>query len=548
MAAIITEQFRRNTKNLFSSDFITNNYYIGIGQQDQWDDNFSANDASPFPNGTYGDEKRAIEHLTGLFKVTTNNLTNVIPKNPYDALSSYKVYDPFDPSCFYGCPDTGLKPCYITVGEDKLFLCIGKSESATAAGVLDEGIFEEISNYGLYSSALSTYDWAYLGKYNQYSSINTDSFVAITDDQLPTEDSSTSVDITAGAVYGFRVINGGNIYRHPTLSGETEFDSIGNLVGLDLNGNEKTIEVNLKIKIDSGNPNLDPVDDSAKIIGIRYDPSEEEVNFPYEIDFDQNLVGNETVAAWGFSKAKLVLDPLLTTESTTGAEDNELQLESDVRPSVSERQEAVIIPLIAPETGFGGIKSETLPSWYVGMFADTSLAPFIPNNTKYHQISLIKNPLQSTAGNPLLSDDFITPLRMFQLEGEGSPVQQTIPMIDNIQIGPGWKILQDGKHCGVVAYIQDIESNQTQTPKSYFSYYYYTDHKYGYTDIDPNGEQLTFESPDGQTSGQYTGTTLEGLYEPSYERDTGTVMFLDNRSGIQREEGQNEELKLIIQL
>lgn len=139
-------------------------------------------------------------------------------------------------------------------------------------------------------------------------------------------------------------------------------------------------------------------------------------------------------------------------------------------------------------------------------------------------------------------------MRFFQLEGEGDPVQQIIPSIDNIEIGPGWKIWQNGKQCGVIAYIQTVDSNTAQSPLSYFSYYYYTDHKFGYTDIDPLGEQLTFQSPDSQVVGQYTGTTIKELFEPSYERDSGSVLFLDNRSGIQREEGQNEELKLIIQL
>lgn len=550
MAAIITEQFRRNTKNLFSDDFATNNYYIGIGQQDPWDDVFSSNDAAPFPNGTFGDERRSLEHLTGLFKITSNNLTDVIPKNPYDELSSYKVYDPFDPSCFYGCPDTGLKPCYITVGDDKLFLCIGKADGATNAGVFDGPPAEEINNYGLYSSDGAAYDWSYLGRFNQYSSINTSSFVAITDDKLPVDSSTTTSDITAGAVYGFKVINGGNIYRHKTLTGVTQepYETTGTLVGLDFDDNPKEITVKLSIVLDSGNLTADPVDDSAKIVSVKF--FREENNFPYEIDYTEGGIGvvNQAVAAWGFKKAKLVLNPLLVNESTLGAGDNLLQLESDVRPAVSDRQEAVIIPLIAPATGFGGIKSETLPSWYVGLFADTSLAPFVPNNTKYHQISLVKNPLSSTAGNPILNDDFVTPMRMFQLEGEGNPAQQLIPDIDNIQIGPGWKIWQNGKQCGVIAYIQDIDSNTTQSPLSYFSYYYYTDHKYGYTAIDPVGEQLTFQSPDGQVVGQYTGTTIKEVFEPSYERDSGSVLFLDNRSGIQREEGQNEELKLIIQL
>jgi hypothetical protein len=542
MAAIITEQFRRNSKTLLEEDITNNSYYIAIGQQDPWDDIFSDNNAAPFPNGTFGDEKRVLEHLTGLFKITANNAQSVIPKNDYDSLASYKVYDPFDPSCFYGCPDTGLKPCYITVGEDKIFLCVNKTVDAVAAGVLANETIEEINDHGVFANQEGTYDWAYLGNYDKFSSINTGSFVAI--NNTPVVSPDFQPDITAGAVFGFNVINGGNIYRDPNLTGENTYTINGSLVGLDFEDNEKTVEVEVNITVDSGDGTVE--DETAKIVRVEfYRPAQ---NFPYSVNSGTGSPSDPAVAAQGFKSAKLYLDPLLVEESAPLAGDNLLQLAADVVPAESERQEVVIIPFIAPEAGFGGIRSETLPSWYIGLYADTSLSPFIPNNTKYHQISLIKNPISTAAGNPAMTEVFNAPMRFFQLQGEGDPASQVIPKINTVDIGPGWKIIQNGKECGVIAYIQTVTNNQTQSPLPFYSYYYYTDHKYGYGNILNTTDKLTFESPDGQIKGEYDASIIEAIEEPIYKRGTGEVLFLDNRSGIQREEGQNEELKLIIQL
>ena len=67
----------------------------------------------------------------------------------------------------------------------------------------------------------------------------------------------------------------------------------------------------LSIVIDSGNLTADPVDDSAKIVSVKF--FREENNFPYEIDYTEGGIGvlNQEVAAWGFKKAKLVLNPIL---------------------------------------------------------------------------------------------------------------------------------------------------------------------------------------------------------------------------------------------
>jgi hypothetical protein len=125
-------------------------------------------------------------------------------------------------------------------------------------------------------------------------------------------------------------------------------------------------------------------------------------------------------------------------------------------------------------------------------------------------------------------------------------------------IGAGWQIVQGGKKVGVISHVQTVESG---LPLTSYRYYYYNDHYYGYEQILVSSETdgataISFEPPKDDTLGSTTvdeastGLTLipNANYEGSYSQGTGDVVFIDNRATITREEGQNEELKLIIQL
>ena len=62
---------------------------------------------------------------------------------------------------------------------------------------------------------------------------------------------------------------------------------------------------------------------------------------------------------------------------------------------------------------------------------------------------------------------------------------------------------------------------------------------------------LTFEPPkDDELGAQTVVTTLtpDAKVRSSYEKGTGDVVFIDNRATVIRAQGQNEEIKLIIQL
>jgi len=560
MAAIITEQFRRNNTQTLINDVAINSYYIAIGQQDKWDDTISDNDAAPFPLGTYGDEQRALEHLTGLFKLTSSNTSTVIPRNDYDPTSIYKLYDPFDPTCFYGCDEEegDLKPCYVTVG-NKLFLLIYKDIQFAAAGNITD--FEETNQYGWYWNNSRNHLWAFIGEYNENASINTGSFISV-DNTLSIEAENTANnggrtrDITGGVVLGFNVINGGNLYRHWNNANEANQDVIGEnlftevpgkLIGLDLSGNAKQLDVLLDINVITGDLTSSPPDETATITSISFSASNQEEHFPFDIN-DRNADKN----AAGFSKCKLVIDPTFND----GSEPSYCRNFTETVTAAPLRQEVVVIPKLSPVEGFGTYRLQTLPSWYIGFFVDTANCPQIPNNTSYHQIMLLKNPksiyseFDSPTMNPtqidlgLLSKEFIVPLSHFTYEDVGE--LQQIPLVEGREIGPGWRIKQNDLDVGVIAHIQTIDSDATQTPIDPFKYFYYNDHKYGYNKLDPN-EFLSFESPDTLYSDE-VDVLIDSFVLSEYKPGTGTILFEDNRGGILREEGQNEELKIIIQL
>lgn len=655
MAAIITEQFRRNSADILESDITANSYYVGIGQQDAWDDVTGTSASSPYPVGTFKDQQRVLDHITGLFKINSDNVSRVIPRNDLAVSTKYKAYDPLDPTCFYTDTANDIKPCYIMVG-DQIFLCLQTPADGSA---VDSSVISALGNtfvdYGIITTS-SGHTFTYLGRFEQYSDINSSSFVDIGDgtsttssrdatsaaftyvqftdgvlkleaqttgvsgnginvtfelddtspfitgisiaesgndvtitvptnsdspagtvdltiDQLAQAirdaitDSPASTLITAytlsggdtpadienltnspptftlggsnnltsyikqktgGLLYGFNLINGGNIYQpDPSefADGDTTvtFQADVTIYGTDEFGFSRSLTLT----------DADYIIDIAgkKISEIRLTPTH----------FNESLTD---LLAWKNCRVDISdFETLRGTSILTFADGDATYAEEALRHS------AVAIPKIGPLEGFGFEKFKTLPAFYVGLFIDTSAATYIPSDTDYHQISLIKNPQSTSGGN--LSGPYFQPLQYFTF-----PDTQEIPE-DTVggsgDIGAGWQIIQDGKKVGVISHVQTVESGLALDP---YRYYYYNDHYYGYEPIQVSSETdeasaLTFEPPKDDTLGASTVTTSlipNNNYEGSYEQGTGEVVFIDNRATITREEGQNEELKLIIQL
>jgi len=500
MAAIITEEFRRNNAQLLLNDIVTIPHYMGISQQTPWAENTEVPGA-PYPKGTVGDTRRATHGLTGLFRVNSDNVNLVIPRNDLVANRTYKVYNPFDPTCFYASTTDNTFPCYITLDPNYLFLCIHKTSDADfmtdgqiAANLGDSGA--GLNDYGGVVT-FDGYTWAYLGRYDQYNFINSTEFVAFDNTITPTDqfngDAETAAEnATGGLVHGFTVLYGGDGYTQEASTEGTNISVNATIYGTDLNGDLKTDSISVLVDYEN-----------SKLKNVRLNT------------ITSGIVDN-------YVEARIEL-----TDWTLGNGYSD--------PTA----DAHIIVHVAPIDGFGADKASTLPAWYIGCYSDTGVAEYVPDTTTYHQISLIREPLQS-GSETQLTTEYIQPLDYFELANWTSE--------EVTSVLPGWAIYQGNNKVGTLSHVQQVISSNDSTPLNPIRYYYYNDYYNGYLNIDPDDTGvIKFVSPDGNDEVD-TNTAVTNVQLSDYQRHSGKLIFEDNRSTVTRQDGQSEELKVIIQL
>ena len=128
MAAIITDKLRKTSTQSFINDILFDSpgdHYIGIGKTDNYDGSENlATFQPPNPNNSVFEREDVDNNLIGMVKLTSNRVQRVIPRVNFQIGRAYKVYDPYDPTCF---ELTGsILPCY-AVYNSKVYLCLGNS-------------------------------------------------------------------------------------------------------------------------------------------------------------------------------------------------------------------------------------------------------------------------------------------------------------------------------------------------------------------------------------------------------------------------------------
>ncbi len=182
---------------------------------------------------------------------------------------------------------------------------------------------------------------------------------------------------------------------------------------------------------------------------------------------------------------------------------------------------AVIVPHIAPLQGFAYHPSANLPSWYVGISVDaidniSSDGLYNP----YRQISILKDVESSENA----SVDTLAALRYLTL----------LSTPDNI---PAVGSLITFGTTGIKAYF-DNYSLVTAGGNTQHRIYFHQNSTTGYGVIPSTG---SFTTPNNTTINYLTVNNNE------YIPRSGEVIFAENRKKINRQSGQTEEIKIIIQ-
>ena len=213
MSAIITENFRRNSANMFLTSLAPSsedNYYIGIGKADQWvpksgitEDDLSYNITSPI--GSSGDDATVKHNLATLIGVNVAKKSLIMPRVEHKLDIVHKAYNPYSNTCFYSSLIDGVEklPCYM-VNNDKIFLCL-KEKTTSAPNPVSIPSSTSRTPLKLADGSI----WVYLYEYTNTVSmpISVSKFLSVPTEATP--DNTGILAATGNLVYGFTVIEGG---------------------------------------------------------------------------------------------------------------------------------------------------------------------------------------------------------------------------------------------------------------------------------------------------------------------------------------------------
>lgn len=542
MAAIITSEFRKNARAIFTNELKngSDDYFIGLGKTDSWPDTtdslnnvvteYSRQFSAPLPVDTVLDKIDVLQNLMVLAKVsgTTDNsqIFNVIPRNNWAFDRIYKTYDPTDPKCFdYETIDgVAYYPCYVT-SNDRIYFCLSNTDGngevtpssvAIPSGTGNEGYLSFEGNPPQAISNGEGYIWTLVSTLDEDSKFYTDQFVDYTQPTALKYDNILSA--TGGLVYDFKIVNGGS---NATTVPQPD-STVITIKGTERNGSGDLVPApDVVIYNQNQNTSGTAVGDfdvvfNNGIESIKYKP-------------DANVV------PWklGYVTASIVVQ-------TGGGEVNE---------------EVQILPLLLPEEGLGRFPDRDLPSFYAGIAVDfigevDGEAP-VGYNVDVRQISLIKNPTRNVTGdnegvavrdNPLnqgqyTGDEAYDGLKYLQLTDQ--------PDLTQDYIGRDFIIEQPGginEDVGARAWLDYADSANNR-----LYYHQNSSSKVNFKKFqkDVTSTPITVTSIAGYSDGIEYQVTDCG--EAEYMSGTGEVIFYENRKPINRNFNQTDEVKLVIQ-
>ena len=535
MAAIITSEFRKNSRALFIEDIKGStpgdDYFIGLGKTDSWPDTadalgnqiteYSRQFSAPLPVDNDINKIDVLKNLMILVSTKTTAVFNVIPRNNWAFDRIYKTYDPTDPKCFdYETIDgVAYYPCYVT-SNDRIYLCLSNvdenGEVVVSSTAIPSGTGGE-NSYLTYArprtiDGASGYIWSYVTSLDEDSNFYTDQFVNYTYPVSEVYDAAFTA--TGGLIYDFKVNNGGGATALPDV---TEIIVVG--TKRDTDADESLIHAENAVIYKQG----DLPDASANDIYANFD-----------IQWGDN--GIESIRYANVTNTPVWLSGYVSAS-----------VQVKVNGTISGT--ADIVPFMLPELGLGRYPDNDLPSYYAGIAVDfigavDEEAP-VGFAVDVRQISLVKNPVRNAGGEgTVVVDDSAGDYAETEAYDALKYIQISTAIEENPlrseYLGRDFIIEQEGT--GARAWL-----DYTDAVNNRFFYH---------QNSSPMVNFRRFES--GDSADDITVTALSGFSDgirykvasvgnPEYSPETGEVLFYENRKPINRNYNQTDEVKLVIQ-
>ena len=527
MAAIITSNFRTLNATHFKEQVAASSVYVAIGKSDVWSLTTSdTTDTTPFtPNDHLDALGEARANLIGMKKIVSTNIAHVVPRHTWTSGNSYYAWDSDDASIFD-------KAFYIVTSEFKVYKCIkagGGASSIQPTQTLTAPTAESDGYTWKYMYTISVSD-AEKFLTNSYMPVKTVTLAASATVAATTSSSTTVVltttvtELTTGMT-----VSGSNISGTPTISA--------------INGSTLTLSTAQTLTAADKLTFAYANDAAAEAVLSEADYAQ---YLNQKASRDSSTAGGierieVTAGGTGYTSAPTVTitgdgSGATATASITGGAVTAITVNNkgtnyrvvDITFSGGGGSDAGARAVLSPKEGHGVDPVSELGAFFISLNTqlDGNDGGDLTVNNDFRQITLINEPRDYNAtplAGLIATADTLKATSYLDFNSSATVSSYTV---DELIVG---------QTSGAQAYIVEID-----TSNGYIRYH--QNDKTGYKAFQ-NGEVVT-----GQTSSQ--ADTLESSAangNPEVDRQSGDILFLENRAPISRTATQIEDIKVIIE-
>ena len=512
MAAIITEKFRQASADSFKASFGTDKYYLFVGKSQPWTSEGATSDSlPPAPVDSVAPEAYYWDDMLAAKLIGTTNTSFAIPRRNYTTTTAFDMYR-HDIS---GATTAGQYPTKTTTTSgatnlyDSTYYFITDANRVYKVLYNGDPLQTGASNISGSAPTLEStnpfwHDANYYLKYMyKLDTSQTQNF--LTTDFMP-----VSINANSAANRPINVVmvtSGGSGY--PTTGGDSTGSLDGSTFYTKVRGDGSTTAI-IRLKVTGGV--IQEFGDGNTKTGM------------------QNAGVGYTFASVDLSAANIFSNSGATT-AITGA----------TATDWTNATAGAIYPMIEPAGGHGANDIEELGGHFVmvqGKFEPTDADATQVND--FRRVGIVKNPKDSATNNTASITTARTTNAIIMASG-GSGNYITDEKITQASTGAVGTVVEWDSTNKILYYVQEKYTN------------------YG---LDSNGNLTAFSganaitgatssaahTPSTSTSGTTNGVVFASGYAiPELTRDTGEIVYVENRRAISRASDQTEDIKVVVE-
>ena len=498
MPAIITEKFRQSNATAFSNDISTSKYYMFIGKSQTWESEGSSSDTQPpapvdsvAPESYYWDDMLASKLIS--------SKSFVVPRRDWSSTSAFDMYrHDISSSATSSSGATNLydSSFYFKTSAHNVYKVLYNGDDAQTGASAIGGTEPNGTGPAPFFHTGTGYFLKYM-----YTMSASDVHNFLTTDFMPVKVNANPADSNnIRGVFVFLVTSGGSGYPNGTFYTKLRGDGSGGIARLVVSGNQITV-------------------------------------FGSTTSQMQNFGSGYSFASFDLSGSNIFTDLTATTplNNTYVGEGGATGLLTAWNNATA----ASITPIIDPAGSHGSNDVEELGGHFVMLQAKFEPADADATQVNdFRRVGIVKNPEVSGGGSAFTASTARNTNAVLLATGSGNY------QVDEV-------ITQNGTNA----------SGRVVEWDSANKILYYVQEKYATYGLDANSNLTLFSGTGtiqgGTSSVTYTPSSSSstvnnvvfssGYANPEMKRDTGEIIYVENRRPISRASDQTEDIKVVVE-